>query len=60
MGIVKSLMISKPPMEVQLKFEAIQTKIEKIMNSASKAVDDTDSMIASLSSKYISSPIKVR
>lgn len=59
MGIVKSLMISKPSMEVQLKFEALLTQIEKFTNRAKNAADETDAMIASLSSKYLSSPITV-
>lgn len=59
MSIVKSLMVSDPPMEVQLKFEALLTQIEKFSRSASKAAGETDAMIASLSSKYLSSPITV-
>jgi type I restriction enzyme S subunit len=59
MGIVKSLMVSKPPMEVQLKFEALLTQIEKFMKRARNAADETDAMIASLSSKYLSSPTTV-
>lgn len=59
MGIVKSLMVSKPPMKVQLKFEALLTQIEKFMSRARNAADETDAMIASLSSKYLSSPTTV-
>ena len=59
MGIVKSLMVSDPPMEVQLKFEALLKQIDKFSKSASKAAGETDAMIASLSSKYLSSPITV-
>lgn len=60
MGIVKGLMVSEPPLEVQLKFEALLTQIDKFSKSARKASDETDAMIASLSSKYLSSPTAVR
>ncbi|MDR7052594.1 type I restriction enzyme S subunit [Duganella sp. 3397] len=59
MGIVKNLMVSEPPIEVQLKFEALLTQVEKFTMRASKAADETDAMIASLSSKYLSLPITV-
>jgi type I restriction enzyme S subunit len=59
MGIVKSLMVSRPPIDVQLKFETLVMQIEKISKSASKGVDETDAMIASLSAKYLCSPTTV-
>lgn len=59
MGIVKGLIVSKPPMEAQLKLEALLTRIGKVSESAGCAAVDTDALIASLSSKYLSSPIAV-
>lgn len=59
MGIVKSLMVSQPPMEVQLKFETLLAQIEKISKGTGKGANETDAMIASLSSKYLCSPATV-
>lgn len=59
MGIVKGLMVSKPPMEAQLKFEALLTRIGKVSESAGIAAAETDALIASLASKYLSSPVAV-
>lgn len=57
MGIVKGLMISKPPMETQLKFEALLTRISNFSENAGNAKDQADALIASLFAKYFSSPI---
>lgn len=57
MGIVKGLMVSKPPMEAQLKFEKLLARVSCFSKSASNAADETDALIASLSCKYLSSSI---
>lgn len=57
MGIVKGLMVSKPPMDAQLKFEALLARISSFSQNAGKAAEETDALIASLSSKYLSLPI---
>lgn len=57
MGIVKGLMVSKPPMDAQLKFETLLARICKISQSASTAANETEELIAALSSKYFSTPI---
>lgn len=57
MGIVKGLMVSKPPMDAQLKFEALLARISSFSQNAGKAEEETDALIASLSSKYLSLPI---
>ncbi|MCV2439255.1 restriction endonuclease subunit S [Paucibacter sp. DJ2R-2] len=54
MGIVKGLMVSKPPMEAQLKFEALLAKITQFSQNAGSAADQTDALVASLSAKYFS------
>lgn len=59
MGIVKGLLVSKPPIEVQLKFEALHARIGRFSRKAATAADETDALIASLSSKYLDSPIAV-
>ena len=53
MGIVKGLMVSKPPMNVQLKFDALFSRITKIAQSARIAADDTEALISALSVKYL-------
>jgi len=57
MGIVKGLMVSKPPMDVQLKFETLLARISKFSQSASTALNETEALIAALFSKYFSAPI---
>lgn len=56
MGIVKGLMVSKPPMDAQLKFETLLARINSFSQNAGKAAEETDALIASLSSKYLSLP----
>lgn len=57
MGIVKGLMVSKPPMEVQLKFEKLLARFNSFSKRAGHAADETNALIASLSSKYLGSSI---
>jgi type I restriction enzyme S subunit len=57
MGIVKGLMVSKPPLDAQLKFESLLARIGRFSRSAGHAADETDKLIASLSAKYLSSPV---
>jgi type I restriction enzyme, S subunit len=59
MGIVKGLMVSKPPLDAQLKFEALLARTGRFSKSASNAANETDALIASLSAKYLGSPISV-
>jgi type I restriction enzyme S subunit len=59
MGIVKGLLVSKPPMEVQLKFETLLARIGRFARKAVTAADETDALIASLSAKFLGSPIAV-
>jgi type I restriction enzyme S subunit len=56
MGIVKGLMVSKPPMEVQLKFAALLNRMTKFVRDANKASDETDALIAALSAQYLNVP----
>ena len=57
MGIVKGLMISKPPMDAQLKFEMLLARISKFSQSASISLNETEALIAALSSKYF--PVRI-
>ena len=57
MGIVKGLMVSKPPLDAQLKFERLLARIGRFSRSAGHAADETGKLIASLSAKYLSSPV---
>jgi type I restriction enzyme S subunit len=57
MGIVKGLMVSKPPMDAQLKFETLLARISKFSQRASTASNETEALIAALSSKYFGVPI---
>lgn len=59
MGIVKSLQVSKPPMDVQLRFEALLAQVEQLSRKAATSADETDALIASLSAKYLGSPTAV-
>ena len=59
MGIVKGLMVSKPSMVTQLKFEALLARIDKFSRTAGNAATLTDALTASLSAQYLSSPIAV-
>lgn len=59
MGIVKSLQVSRPPMDVQLRFEALLARVEQISRKAAAAADETDALIASLSAKYFGTPVAV-
>ena len=59
MGIVKGLMVSKPPLDAQLKFETLMARIGRFSKSAGHAADETDKFIASLSAKYLGSPVSV-
>lgn len=59
MGIVKGLQVSKPPMDVQLRFEALLVKIKQLSRKAMAATEETDALIASLSAKYLGSPVAV-
>lgn len=59
MGIVKGLMVSKPPLDAQLKFETLMARIGRYSKSAGHAADETDKFIASLSAKYLGSPVSV-
>lgn len=59
MGIVKGLMVSKPPLDAQMKFETLLAQIGRFSKSAGNAAVKTDALIASLSAKYLSSPISV-
>jgi type I restriction enzyme, S subunit len=59
MGIVKGLLVSKPPMDVQLRFEALLARVEQIARKAAAAADETDALIASLSAKYLGTPAAV-
>jgi len=59
MGIVKGLMVSKPPLDAQLKFETLTARIGRFSKSAGHAADETDKFIASLSAKYLGSPVSV-
>lgn len=56
MGIVKDLLVSKPPMGAQLKFEELLARISNFTKSTENAARNTDALLASLSSKYFSSP----
>lgn len=53
MGIVKSLLVSKPPMASQLKFVALLDRMNKFVQSATKAADESNALIASLTAKYL-------
>lgn len=53
MGIVKALQVSKPPMDVQLRFEALLARVEEVTRKAAVAANETDMLIASLSAKYL-------
>lgn len=57
MGIVKGLMVSKPPMDAQLQFERLLARISKFSQRASTASNETNALIAALSSKYFGVPI---
>jgi type I restriction enzyme S subunit len=57
MGIVKGLMVSKPPMDAQLKFETLLARISKFSQSARTASNETEALIAALSFKYFTAPI---
>lgn len=57
MGIVKGLMVSKPPLDAQLKFETLLARIGRFSKSAGNAAAETDALIASLSAKYLGLPI---
>jgi type I restriction enzyme S subunit len=59
MGIVKRLMVSRPALDAQLKFEKIVARIGRFSKGAANAADETDALIASLSAKYLGSPIPV-
>lgn len=59
MGIVKGLLVSKPPMDVQLRFEALMAQVEQLSRKAATAADEADALIASLSAKYLGSPAAV-
>lgn len=59
MGIVKGLMVSKPPLDAQLRFETLLARIGRFSKSAGNAADETNELIASLSAKYLGSPISV-
>lgn len=52
MGIVKGLLVNAPPMDVQLKFEAIAGRIKRMSSAQVLAAEGTDELMASLSSKY--------
>lgn len=55
MSIVKGLMVSKPPMVVQLKFDALLARVSSFSAGAGDAADEVDALISSLSSKYLGS-----
>ena len=57
MGIVKGLMVSKPPLDVQLKFERVLVRTSKFSRCASTASNKTEALLAALSSKYFDIPI---
>lgn len=57
MGIVKGLMVSKPPLDAQLKFETLLARVGRFSKSAGNAADKTDQLIASLSAKYLGLPV---
>lgn len=59
MGIVKGLMVSKPPLDAQLKFESLLARIGRFSKSAGNAANETDQLIASLSDKYLGSLVSV-
>lgn len=53
MGIVKGLLVSAPPMAVQLKFEEIAGRIKRMSAAQTLAAKGTDELRASLSAKYL-------
>ncbi len=55
MGIVKSLMVSKPPIEVQQRYVSLLNRTNQIVCNARKAADDTDALISCIESKYLGS-----
>jgi len=59
MGIVKGLMVSQPPLDAQLTFESLLARIGRFSRSAGHAADETDKLVASLSAKYLGSPVSV-
>lgn len=52
MGIVKGLLVSSPPLEVQAAFEKIAARVSRISESSLVAAGETTALISSLSSKY--------
>jgi type I restriction enzyme S subunit len=57
MSIVKGLMVSKPPLDAQLKFEKLLARTGTFCKNAGNAADEMGALIASLSAKYLGSPI---
>lgn len=53
MGIVKELLVNVPPMDVQLKFEEIASRIKHMSSAQALAAKGTDDLMASLSAKYL-------
>jgi type I restriction enzyme S subunit len=53
MGIVKGLLVSAPPMVVQLKFEEIAGRIKRMSSAQALAAKRTDELMASLYGKYL-------
>lgn len=56
MGIVKGLLVSKPPMEVQFKFDAMLGRMNNFVRKASKAAGETDALIAALFAEHLNAP----
>jgi type I restriction enzyme S subunit len=53
MGIVKGLLVNAPPIDVQLRFEKIDSRIKRMSSAHALAAKGTDELIASLSAKYL-------
>jgi len=53
MGIVKGLLVNAPPMDVQLRFEEIASRIKRISSAQALAANGADELMASLTAKYL-------
>jgi len=53
MSIVKGLQISRPPLDVQLKFASLLERVRAFSRNARTAADETTTLMSSLSAKFL-------